>query len=128
MSNKPAAAKPAENTKIEEVLKKLAIDALEDLKAIDLKTLDVTDLSDVTDYMVICSGRSSRHIKSLANSIITKAKEAGYKPLGIEGEQSKEWVLVDLGEVVVHIMVPEARDLYNLEELWAKTEAMKTES
>ena len=116
------------NENIHEILKKLAVEALEDLKAIDTKVLDVTGLSDVTDYMIICSGRSDRHIKSLANSVITKSKAAGYKPLSIDGEQSREWVLVDLGEVVVHIMLPQTRELYNLEELWEKTETMKANS
>lgn len=126
MSNKPNTTDQA-NQKVEDILKNLAIDALEDIKAIDLKVLDVSKLSDFTDYMIICSGRSNRQVKALANSVITKAKAAGYQPLGIEGEQSKEWVLVDLGEVVVHVMLPESRELYNLEELWAKTESMKAD-
>ena len=103
---------------VEEILKDLTLAALADTQGIDIETYDVRQRTDVTDYMIVCSGRSSRHIKSLANNLIEKIKAAGYKPFGIEGNDSKEWVLVDLGEVIVHIMLPATRQLYDLESLW----------
>lgn len=102
---------------VEEV-RDLVVKALEDLKAVDLAVLDVRGKSSVTDYMVIASGTSARHLKAMANNVIVESKKAGIKPLGIEGEASNEWVLVDLVDVVVHIMLPEARDFYQLEKLW----------
>lgn len=101
-----------------EELKQLAIDALEDLKGKDIKVLDVRGKSNITDVMVFVSGTSGRHLKSLGESVVVKAKQAGVPPLGIEGENSGEWVLVDLGDVVVHVMMPEIRDFYKLEKLW----------
>ena len=101
-----------------EEIKDLVVNALEDLKAVDLTVLDVRGKSSVTDFMVIASGTSDRHLKAMANNVIVEAKKAGIKPLGIEGEASSEWVLVDLVDVVVHMMMPETRDFYQLEKLW----------
>ncbi len=97
----------------------LAQQALDDGKARDLKTLDVSDKTTVTDHMLICSGTSQRHVKSLAENLVKAVKEAGQRPMGVEGLDEGEWVLVDLGEVVVHVMQPQTRAFYQLEKLWA---------
>lgn len=102
-----------------EQLTELVLDALDDLKAKDVKVIDVREHSNVTDVMIIATGTSSRHVKSLANHLATKAKEAEVPPYGSEGEQAGEWVLIDLGDVVVHVMTEETRDFYQLERLWS---------
>ena len=103
-----------------EQLRDLAIEALEDVKGMDIHVFDVKDKTSVTDIMVFASGNTSRQVKALANSVIDKAKKAGMRPIGVEGEDHGEWVLVDLGDVVVHIMQPSIRDFYNLEKLWGE--------
>ena len=100
-------------------LKQLAVNALEDLKAEDITVLDVRDKTTVTDWLVIATGSSSRHVKSVANNVVVEAKNAGETPLGSEGEVDGEWVLVDLGDVIVHIMQRQVRDYYDLESLWS---------
>lgn len=105
-----------------EQLKQIVNNALEDLKAVNAVTLDVTDLTDVMDYLVIASGTSNRHVKSLADNVCMEAKKQGVRPLGVEGEDAGEWVLVDFGDVVVHVMLPATRDFYDLERLWVKPE------
>ena len=97
--------------------------ALGDLKAVNTVTLDVRGLTDVMDFMVISSGTSNRHVKSLANHVSVEAQKQGIRPLGIEGEMAGEWVLVDFGDVVVHVMLPATRDFYDLERLWTIPEA-----
>jgi len=92
--------------------------ATEELKAKDLVEIDVIGKSSVADYMVIASGTSSRHVKSIANEVVKFAKQLGVMPLGVEGEREAEWVLVDLGDVVVHVMLPRVREFYALERLW----------
>ena len=103
-----------------EPLKKMVVDALDDLKAINTVTLDVTGLTDVMDYLVVASGTSNRHVKSLASNVCMEAKKQGQRALGVEGEDAGEWVLVDFGDVVVHVMLPATRDFYDLERLWAE--------
>ena len=97
----------------------LAVDALEELKAIDVKVLDVSELTPVTDYMVVASGGSDRQVRALADNLLKRAKASGIQPLGIEGDRSAEWVLVDLCDVVVHVMNPATRETYQLEKLWS---------
>lgn len=99
-------------------LKQLVMDALEDLKARDIAVLDVRETTGVTDYMVVASGTSNRHVKSLADNVEIEAKKQGVRPLGIEGQQT-DWVLVDFGDVVVHVMQPDARSFYDIERLWS---------
>jgi len=106
----------------------LARTALEDLKALEPVVLDVRELSSVMDWLVVASGTSSRHVKSLANNVLMKAKEQGVRPLGVEGERGGEWVLVDFGDVVVHVMQPAARNFYDLERLWSVQSAQPQDS
>ncbi len=105
-----------------DTLKQLIVDALDDLKAVNTVTLDVTGLTDVMDYLVISSGTSNRHVKSLASNVSMEAKKQGMRPMGVEGDDAGEWVLVDFGDVVVHVMLPATRDLYDLERLWTNPE------
>lgn len=104
----------------------VAIAALEDLKGNDIISLDVTELSDVMDTLVIASGTSSRHVKSLASNVVETAKEQGFRPIGVEGMEAGEWVLVDFGDTVVHVMMPATRDFYDLEKLWSTEPRTRT--
>ncbi|MCF8179758.1 MAG: ribosome silencing factor [Sulfuritalea sp.] len=99
-------------------LQKIAVAALEDIKAKDIEVINTSKISDMFDRVIIATGDSNRHVKSLARNVLDKAKEAGAQVIGIEGEESGEWVLVDLGDIVVHVMQPMIRSHYNLEELW----------
>jgi len=109
-------------------LKSTVLQALEDLKATDIVELDVRNMTSVTDIMVIASGTSNRHVKSLADAVVMTCKKAGVPALGVEGEREGEWVLVDLGDVVVHVMQPRIREFYALEKLWALTEESREKS
>ena len=100
-------------------LSKFIVDALDDGKANDIVKLDVRNMTSVTDTMIVASGTSNRHVKSLADNVAEKAREAGHKPLGVEGEVGGEWVLLDLDDVLVHVMLPKVREFYNLEKLWS---------
>jgi len=99
-------------------LRKTVIAALEDLKAKDVREIDVRGKTSIADLLVIASGTSARHVKSIADEVVKFAKQAGVMPLGVEGEQEAEWVLVDLGDVIVHVMLPRIREFYGLERLW----------
>jgi ribosome-associated protein len=92
--------------------------ALDDMKAVNVRVLDVRGLTDIADTMVIASGNSDRHVRSIAERVVEKAKAAGFRPLGTEGARDGEWVLVDLQDVVVHVMLPRVREFYGLESLW----------
>lgn len=99
-------------------LKHCVQQAVEELKAVDVKVLDVAGLTSITDTMVICSGTSSRHVKSIAENVIEQARKHGFRTLGTEGLRESEWVLVDLGDAVVHVMQAQTRAHYQLEKLW----------
>lgn len=126
---KPAAApkaprqrtqpKPGRETDVVARLRDVVIKALEDLKARDVVELDVTGRTSIADIIVVAGGTSSRHVKSIADEVIKQTKKAGLPPLGVEGQREAEWVLVDLGDIVVHIMLPRAREFYGLERMWS---------
>jgi ribosome-associated protein len=99
-------------------LKAFIIEKVEDLKGRDIIDLDVAEKSSITETMLICSGNSKRHVISSAENVVVEAKQAGTAPLSIEGRETGDWVLVDLGDVVLHVMQDEARDFYQLEKLW----------
>ena len=101
-----------------EAIKNAAIEALEDIKARDITVLDVRKMTSLFDYMIVASAESTRQTKALANHVQEKLKELGARVYGVEGEQSGEWVLVDLGDIIVHVMQPAVRAYYNLEQLW----------
>jgi ribosome silencing factor RsfS/YbeB/iojap len=126
-AGKPKAAsrlKSADNrkaTKARPSLKTVVIDALADMKALEVKVLDVRGLTDIADCMVIASGTSDRHVRSVAQRVVEKTKEAGFRPHGVEGQQDSDWVLIDLSEMIVHVMLPRVREFYGLEKLWDMT-------
>lgn len=99
-------------------LQELTVASLEDLKGRDIVVLDVSDRTTVTDWMIVVTGTSQRHVKSLANEVVEKSKEAGVRPMGMEGETDGNWILVDLGDVLAHVMTEESREFYALEKLW----------
>ncbi|MFT4560745.1 MAG: ribosome-associated protein [Gammaproteobacteria bacterium] len=101
-----------------EALRDLVASALDDGKAEDIRVLDVRGMTSITDFMIVASGRSSRQVRSLKDRVVDAAREHNIRPLGVEGENPGEWVLVDLGDVIVHTMQKETRDFYQLEKLW----------
>ncbi|MDO6441213.1 MULTISPECIES: ribosome silencing factor [unclassified Marinobacter] len=101
-----------------EQLKDLIVNALEDVKAKDISVIDVRDRTSVTDFMVLASGTSNRHVKSLADSVVVDAKEKGVRVSSVEGGGGSDWILVDMGDVVVHVMLPATREFYDLERFW----------
>lgn len=98
----------------------LVLETLDSLKALNVRLLDVRHLTPLTDYMIIATGNSTRHARAMAEKTLKAAKENGFQPLGIEGGETSEWILLDLGAVVVHIMLAETRAFYNLERLWGQ--------
>lgn len=116
-STAPRKAK-AKSSVSNEHLRQRVVAALEDLKAKDVREIDVRGKTSVADILFIASGTSARHVKSIADEVIKFAKEAGVMPLGVEGQTEAEWVLVDLGDIIVHVMMPRIREFYGLERLW----------
>ena len=102
-----------------EQLSDLIVAALDDVKAQDIVKLDVRDMTTVTDYMIVASGTSNRHVQALVENVAEEAKKAGHPPIGVEGEEGGEWVLLDLQDALVHVMLPKVREFYNLEKLWS---------
>ncbi|PIE44092.1 MAG: ribosome silencing factor [Gammaproteobacteria bacterium] len=111
-----------------EELKTIIVDALEDLKGNDISVIDVKGKTSVTDYMIIASGTSNRHLASLAQNVLTEVKKNGVQPLGSEGGAGSDWILVDLGDIVVHVMLPAAREFYDLERFWRDAPETDVES
>ena len=114
----------ADNTYLDS-MKAAVIDALEDIKGFDINAMDVRKLTNITSYMIVCSATSSRQAKAIGDNVREKMKEKGYEIRGTEGEKEGEWVLVDLNDIIVHIMVPATRAYYNLEQLWGDAEARR---
>lgn len=100
-------------------LKQFVIDKVEDLKAKDIVTVEVSEQSNLTDYMVVCSGTSKTHVRAIAENLVVECKRANVGIIGVEGREGSEWVLVDLGDVILHVMQDKTRDLYELEKLWS---------
>jgi ribosome-associated protein len=115
---KRPAARPKKTRKTPGALTDIAIAALEDMKAVNVKVLDVRMLTDVTDTMIVATGTSDRHVKSIADRVIERCRQAGHRAHGVEGEREGEWVLVDLQDLIVHVMLPRIREFYGLEKLW----------
>lgn len=106
-------------TPSEQQLHDRVLAALDDLKAKDVHEIDVRGKTSIADTLIVASGTSTRHVKSIADEVIRFAKQAGMMPLGVEGQQEAEWVLVDLGDIIVHVMLPRIREFYGLERLWS---------
>jgi len=123
-----AAAAPPANVRRIRPLLQVVEGALDEMKAVNVRVLDVHKLTDIADTMIIASGNSDRHVRSIADRIIEHAKKGGFRPMGVEGERDGEWVLVDLQDVVVHIMLPRVREFYRLESLWDVSAARREAS
>ncbi|WP_298635038.1 ribosome silencing factor [uncultured Umboniibacter sp.] len=106
---------------------KVVVDALEDIKAVDITVLDVSDKTDVFDTIIIATGNSNRQVNALAANVVDEVKQRGIQPIGVEGREASEWVLVDLGDIVVHTMLPAIREFYALEKLWGDTPEAQVE-
>jgi ribosome-associated protein len=108
-----------------ESIRDMAMQALDEMKGIDILPLDVHSLTTITDYMIICTGRSTRHVKALADNVVVKAKAMHVSRVNMEGHRESEWILVDLGDVVVHVMLAVTRSFYSLEDLWEPIKEMR---
>lgn len=106
------------NKRKDDELLRLIVDALDDMKAERIVSLDVRHLTSLMDYMVVASGRSDRHVRAIADALLERCEAAGIEPLGVEGQEAGEWVLVDLADAIVHVMLPRVREFYNIENLW----------
>jgi ribosome-associated protein len=102
-----------------EELRDFVVEALDDGKGQNIVKLDVRKMTSVTDFMIVASGTSSRHVQALIEDVTQRAKDAGHRPIGVEGEEGAEWILLDLSDVLVHVMLPKVREFYNLEKLWS---------
>ena len=120
-AGKPKFADKRKTAQPKPSLKAVVIKALDDMKALEIKVLDVRGLTDIADWMVIASGTSDRHVRSVAQRVVERTKEAGFRPHGVEGQQDSDWVLIDLNEMIVHVMLPRVREFYGLEKLWDMT-------
>jgi len=108
-------------------LKDLVIQALEDVKGQEIVCLDVSEQTDITDFMVVASGGTNRQVKALVNNVVEDAKKSGVTPIGVEGQEQGDWVLIDLADVIVHVMLPKVRQYYDLERLWSMTPSKSEE-
>jgi ribosome-associated protein len=123
--SKPKSASGVKASGARPSLKTVVTNALSDMKALEIKVLDVRGLTDIADFMVIASGTSDRHVRSVAQRVVEKTKQAGFRPHGVEGQKDSDWVLIDLNEMIVHVMLPRVREFYGLEKLWDMTTAKR---
>jgi ribosome-associated protein len=111
-------ARPRRTLRRNSALEKIVLAALDEMKAVNIKLLDVRGLTDIADSMIVASGSSDRHVRSIAQRVLDRAREAGLRPMGVEGQRDGEWVLVDLQDLVLHVMLPRVREFYAIEQLW----------